>query len=91
MEKNIISATLRSREAYNLVLDTGVEEALSEAGKQILALAREYYERDTSTLGCDKEILLSQVRRKFPRHTDTFEAVVKEAFDNDVSIQNLQY
>lgn len=90
MEKQIVGAALRSRKAYELVLETGFDHELSEPSKHILQIAEDYYAADQEATGCDKELVLNAVRRKFPDHQELFVTAVNEAFSDEISLANVQ-
>lgn len=64
MERKIIAAFLQNRAAWELAKDHVAEKDFSPEGALILNEIKEFYDADTGTKACDREILSGRVERK---------------------------
>ena len=87
MEKKILGAALADRSAYNKLITYGSEEDLSEQGKLIWKEVEGYYELDTEADTIDKDIIISRLVEKYPKHSELFTTIVSSI--EKVSVPNI--
>lgn len=90
MERLILAAELKSREAWNLVNIVNSEDLLSAQSEIIHKEISKFYESDPSVQKVEIEILLNRIRRGFPKHYDDLKHVVELAVDSDISEVNVK-
>ena len=78
VEKNVLSALLQSREAYNLLAPVLSENDFSVHGQIIYKCLAEYYNKDVDAESINKSIILSSVGRTHPKHRDMFTEIIEE-------------
>jgi len=86
-ENKILNLAFQSKEAYD-ELDKHLSLEDFEGHSKILYSAiQKYYELDPEVESCDKDIILSQIERKYPKHSETFRLVI-QGFE-DLSVPNM--
>lgn len=88
MEQQILAAAFVDREVFNRLEIVGAEKQLSDVSTIIYKELQEYYKRDSEAYYVDKEIIISSLTRKHPKHGDTFTQLVK-ALPTEVSVNNV--
>ena len=90
-ERNVIAASVMSRNAF-VRIDKHIEvESLSAAARVVMQHIADYYDRDPHTDKCDIDILEQQIISSVtnPKHKETFEHVMKGIAKVDVSAINV--
>lgn len=77
METNILSAAIKSREAFDILVRLGVdrEEGLSDKGKRIFQEIANYYELDGRVSACDMSIIHDRILSKYPKSKSLFDRI----------------
>lgn len=88
MEGKILNALTKSRSAYDVAIDAGIESTLSDKGKLVLKEVDIFYQNDKTTPYVDLDILQDRLVHKYPKHADMFTAIVKNLYE-DVSVDNI--
>jgi len=89
LENKIITAAFRSRRAWDLLEKANISEELSDTGKIIYSLITSFYDRDLEATFVDKDIILSKLERKYPKHFNLLRDIVTSLEGEDVSIDNI--
>lgn len=89
MEQKYLIGCIKSRHLYEALVRVGYEEHLSDLGRIVFKLFKEYYENDKEATCIDKDLLNEVITRKFPKHQETIQQALKGSEDDDVSIPNL--
>ena len=72
MEQKVIGAAITSREAFDEILSTQIDNDFTDQAKIIWRLIKEYYGADPEARHVDTDVLKSTVQRKQPKHADLF-------------------
>ena len=88
MEHNVLSAAVKSRDAFEELESLGVSEFLSDKGRMVYSGIQEYYAADETADHIDREILGNRLERKYPRHSQVFHTIVTN-LDTTVSTTNI--
>lgn len=72
MEHKILAAALTDRKSFFLLAEADAKEDLSDKGKIIYEEIEGYYNNDLDAKFVDKEIVLSKLDRKYPKHSEQF-------------------
>lgn len=86
----MLSASLRSREAYTLLMEHGDIKACTPDVEWLMKMIGVYYENDSEAAKIDQELFEEQVSRKFPSEAKAEYVlhISKEAFALDFSVPN---
>lgn len=87
MENKLLSAAFHDREAFDQLLSADVETDLSDKGKILWKLLKEYYSTDAEAPKADVEVISHQIERQYPKHVDTFKVILDSL--EQVSIPNI--
>lgn len=76
-EHRVISAILHDRDAYESInTDINVQEDFSDMGQIVVDKIVEYYHNDPDAMHVDRDFLIDQIGREYPKHAGTFEATI---------------
>lgn len=87
MERKLLNAIYSDREAYQELSQYLTREDLSDLGAILYDKAEKYYETDVAARDIDKDIVLSQLEREFPKQFPQFKNAL--ALFDDSSVPNL--
>lgn len=98
MERQLLSAALRSRNSHALIQEKLAPEARNKRDVRytpelriLLDMVKEYYEKDGEATSVNKELLEELIDAKVPndKHKARLKAMMAEALSTDVSIPNI--
>lgn len=72
MEQKLIAACIQSREAFDEVLSTQIDEDFTDQAKVLWKLVKSYYGADPEAAFVDVDILKSIIGREQPKHKELF-------------------
>ena len=90
-ERNVLSAIVQSRDAYDRIVDHIKEGDFSEQGNIILSHIGEYYGRDAEAQSIDGGLLAASVARSLSnkKHVEMFDKLIDTIASSDVSPGNV--
>lgn len=90
-ERNVVAASLRSREAYDKVVKFTEPGEYGEQARLILDHIGQYYDADPDAQRTDPELVSASVRRSLanPKHRETFEHLISDLASQEVSAANV--
>lgn len=92
LEKRLMGAAVKSREAYEEIFSRILPETLSPLGLASFELIRDYYETDKDSKEVSLEVLQGRLEAKFsnPKHVGAISGYL-ESLDPEISVPNLLY
>jgi archaellum biogenesis ATPase FlaH len=92
-ERNVLAASIASRDAYHQIEGDVKDGDLGEQGKIIFDHIRQYYDRDTEARRVDTELLTAGISRALsnPKHQTMFEELVSSLGNAEVSPENVVF
>jgi archaellum biogenesis ATPase FlaH len=90
-ERSVLASCLADRKAWSVVQRHAEPDEFGEQGNIILEAVGKFYARDPDAQRCDPEIVLRTISRtlKSPKHQATFEQIIGELADLEVSPANV--
>lgn len=90
-ERNLISSSIQSAEAFRSVADHVVVDELTAEGRIIWGAVEEFYDRDPAAESINLELLVNAVKRKVtnPKHEEMFADLVVGLAETPVSPPNV--
>jgi len=88
-ERALVSSCIKDRTVFEKVESLGLQRDMSEQARAVLAALSTYYDRDPAARAADPGIVARALAREHPRHADTFESLVSDLADLDVSARNV--
>jgi len=87
VEQKVLSAAIKSRDAFEQLVENNIWEDLSDKGKILFQEIEKYYTLDTSAKCVDVAIIIDRIHVAYPKHAESFKLLLESL--PEVSIPNL--
>lgn len=87
MEARILAAAVKSRKAFDDLLEADIDSDLSDLGEIIWKEIREFYGNDPTASQADLAVINSVMERKYPKHAERIKLFLEKG--EDVSVTNV--
>jgi len=76
MEKKLLAAVIADRGIFEQLLSTNIEKELSDPIKIIYNEVHKYYDKDSSALSVDTDLIKQSIERKYPKHYKALNSIL---------------
>lgn len=78
MERQLITAAVRDRSAFEILISRGIIDDLSPPAQIVFEVLTEYYDKDLRTSSANVDLLSEAIKQKYPKHAAQFAELLED-------------